>query len=150
VAHPRAELIDFLLQHLEDVRAGVRDQGEAGEHIPLMCACWNHPSYQKLEALLVRLRHEQPRLARHLLENYFAPRRRVLACGGCGRMWDAWATVSFHRHGRKSIAVVPRVVRRTSPELRSELVSAGIMWLEREWQGEVYLPDELLGLASAA
>ena len=79
----RRERIAFLLTHLEDVRFGVRDRGASGEHIPLMCAAWNAPGYQELERLLPLLRAERPRLASHLLEAYFAPKRQVLQCPRC-------------------------------------------------------------------
>jgi hypothetical protein len=33
----RHERIAFLLEHFHDVLAGLRDKGDGGEHIPLMC-----------------------------------------------------------------------------------------------------------------
>jgi len=83
----RPERIAFLLSNLEDARNGIRDSGgvEAGEHLPLMCRVWNHPSFQELERLLPLLRSERRRLAWHLAKTYFAPRRRVLECPRCRR-----------------------------------------------------------------
>lgn len=124
----RRERIAFLLEHLEDVRAGVRERGSGGDHIPLMCRVWNHPSFQELERLVPLLRSEQPTLAWHLLEHSFAPRRWVSACPACGRSTHAWTSTNFHKHGRRNVALVPRVLRITprsySPRL-SRRRSAG-------------------------
>ena len=62
----------------------------------------------------------------------------------------AWSSVNFHRHGHSNIAVVPRVLRMTSPQLCLELVSDGIAWLDERWQGDVFIPDELLPLVAVA
>lgn len=149
----RRERIDFLLTHLEDVREGVRDlPSGGGENIPLMCRAWNSPAYQEIERLLPHLRAEHPRLATHLLDRYFSPRRQVKACPRCDSTVPAWSSVNFHRHAGKNVAVVPRVLRMTSPNLRPELVTLAIAWLDKRWRGDlgVFIPDELLPLVSVA
>jgi hypothetical protein len=136
-------------EHLEDVRHGVRDRRHGGEHPPLVCAAWNHASYQ-LERLLPRLRAERPRLAWHLSRTYFAPRRRVLQCPRCEQRLDVWTSISFHRHSGKNIALVPRVLRVVPLEVRPNLVDEAVSWLDEHWRGEPFVPDELLPLVSAA
>jgi hypothetical protein len=146
----RQERIAFLLEHLADVQAGVRDRGTGGDHIPLMCRCWNSPGYQEIERLLTQLRTEEPRLAWHLLERFFAPKRRVLSCTRCDWTTHAWSSVNFHQHGRRHVALVPRMLRMTSPQLRPELVDVAIGWLDERWHGGVFIPDELLPLVTTA
>jgi hypothetical protein len=146
----RPERIAFLLEHLEDVRYGVRDKGSAGEHIPLMCRAWNHPSYRQLEKLLPELRAEQPALAWHLSKTYFGGRRRVLQCPRCNGVVPAWSSANFHKHGGKNVALAPRVLRVVPLEVRRELVAQAIAWLDERWRGGVFVPDELLPLVAAA
>ncbi len=108
----RQERIRFLLEHLEDVRAGVRDRGsESGEHLPLMCRAWNTPSYRELERLLSLLRKTRPDLAWHLSGTFFARRRRVNVCPRCLGQTAAWSSINFHKHGGKNVALAPRVLR---------------------------------------
>ena len=61
----------------------------------------------------------------------------------------AWSSVNFHKHGSRNVAVVPRVIR-VWPRLRPELVDDGVAWLEDHWQGDVFIPDELLPLVAVA
>jgi hypothetical protein len=148
----RREAIRVLLEHLEDVRAGLRDGSSADAiHLPLMCTAWNSPSYRELERLLPLLRSERPDLAWHLRATFFAPRKRVLACANptCGWTTNAWASVNFHTHGRRHVAVVPKMIRVVGPDVRPKLVDAAIEWLDERWRGEVFLPDELLPLVGA-
>jgi hypothetical protein len=145
----RHERIRFLLEHLEDVRAGVRDgSGKDAIHIPLMCRAWNSVSFQELERLLPLLRAEQPRLASHLSRTFFAPRRRMLTCPRCNGTVEVWASANFHRHGHKNIALVPRVLRIIPLDVSAQLVDEAIAWLDERWQGAVFIPDELLGLVA--
>ncbi|MBA2707504.1 MAG: hypothetical protein H0U59_06850, partial [Gemmatimonadaceae bacterium] len=135
----RQERIRFLLEHLEDVRSGVRDRGgESGEHLPLMCRAWNSASYQELERLLPALRREQPRLAWHVVKTFFAPRRQVLQCPRCRGVMPSWSSVNFHKHNHTNVAVVPRVLRMVPGEVQGEIVERGIGWLDEHWRGDVY------------
>ena len=138
-----------MLEHLEDVRYGVRDRGAGAEHIPLMCAAWNSPSYRELERLLTLLLAEQPRLASHLSRTFFAPRRQVLQCPRCRGVLPSWSSVNFHKHGNSNVALVPRVLRVLPPAVKAELVGEAIGWLDERWRGDVYVPDELLPLVAA-
>jgi hypothetical protein len=146
----RRERIAFLLEHLEDVRAGVRDRGGEADHIPLMCAASNSPSYKELERLLPLLRAERPALAWHLRATYFAPRRRVLMCPRCQGVVPSWSSVNFHKHAAKNVALVPRVLRVVPVRVRPRLVAEAVGWLDERWRGEVYVPDELLPLVASA
>jgi len=60
------------------------------------------------------------------------------------------SSTHFHRHGSKSVALVPCVLRVVSAEVRAELVEEAIDWLDERWRGEPFIPDELLPLVSAA
>ena len=143
----RTERIRFLLTHLEDVRAGLRDSnGAEGVHVPLMCRAWNSASYQELERLLPQLRAAHPRLSSHLHHQYLAPRRRVKACPRCEGVIEVWHSANFHTHGRKSVALTPKVVRVVPPGVRPEFVALAVAWLASHWQDEVYVPAELLPL----
>jgi len=44
---------------------------------------------------------------------------------------------------------VPRVLRVVPAEVQPELVEQGIEWLDSNWQGEVFVPNELLPLVAA-
>ena len=145
----RRELIVVLLDNYVDVEAqGMRDQRGDGEHLPLMSRCWNHPSYRELDRLLGRMKDERTHLYWHLAETYFrATHRRVLQCPRCRGVMPAWSSVSFHKHGHSSVAVVPKVIRVVQVGVRVPVVEDGVTWLERNWQGEVFLPDELMAVA---
>jgi hypothetical protein len=56
----------------------------------------------------------------------------------------SWHSVNFHKHGHSNVAVVPRVVRVVHPDVQDKRVDEAVAWLETEWQGEPYIPDELL------
>lgn len=142
----REERITVLLESYVDVVSGIRDRGD-GDPIPLMCAAWNHPAYRQLDRLLARMRDERGDLYRDVAAYYvWAEQRRVLVCArpGCDASWAAWEDVAFHRHGRTAAAVVPGMVRIPSWPVSTRVLVQGVAWLEREWDGDVFVPDELL------
>jgi hypothetical protein len=55
----------------------------------------------------------------------------------------------LHKHGHSNVAVVPRVVRVLDPNVEDERVEAAVSWLEAEWNGEPYVPDDLLPTVTA-
>jgi len=148
--HPtagRRERIVVLLEHYVDVVEGLRDRLGSGEHIPLMCRAWRVPSegYPELDHQLGLMRSTAPTLYWHLAQTYFhSTRRRVLYCPRCRAVLPSWSSTNFHRHGHATVAVVPRVVRITSPNVQVRSVDDAVDWLERHWRGEVFVPDELL------
>src|SRR5262245_7223805 len=147
----RSERIRILLENYVDVEAGLRDRRGNGDHVPLMSACWNHPSYRQLDQLLGLLKDSQRNLYWHLSQTYFhAFTRRVLVCQHprCEVTYPSWVNISFHSHGRRPVAVVPRAVRQVHPSVRGERVVEAIEWLEAGWLGDVFLPDELVHLAA--
>jgi hypothetical protein len=95
----RRERIAFLLEHLEDVRAGVRDRGSGSEHIPLMCEP-GVASPTRRSSACSRSSAPSARVSPGIRHGCFAPRRRVLMCPRCSWKTDVWASTSFHRHGR--------------------------------------------------
>jgi hypothetical protein len=92
----RRERIAFLLAHYSDVLAGVRDRGLGGDHLPLMCSAWNHPSYQELERLLPLLGYDMRRLYRAVMGTYVYPRFVCRAvCPRCGLSRHRGTSASF-------------------------------------------------------
>ena len=142
----RRERIVVLLEWYVDVEAqGLRDGRGDGEHLPLMSRAWNHPAYRELDRLLGRMRTYRRHLYWHLAETYFrATRRQVLQCPRCKGVMPAWHSANFHKHGHSNVAVVPRVIRVLRPEVRDAKVEQAVAWLDEQWQGEVFLPDELV------
>ena len=113
----RRERIAFLLAHYSDVLAGVRDRGLGGEHLPLMCSAWNHPSYQELERLLPLLGYDMRPLYRAVMGMYVHPRfvRRAV-CPRCGPVSAPGNVGELHRHNHRSVVLVARsVASRTCP-----------------------------------
>jgi hypothetical protein len=68
----------------------------------------------------------------------------------CESRVDIWSSTTTHRHGRKNVSLVPRVVRVVPKQVRPVLVAVALAWLEQHWRGGVYVPDELLPLVSVA
>jgi hypothetical protein len=148
----RQERIVMLLENYVDVEAsGLRDQRGEGEHLPLMSRCWNHPSYVELDRLLDQLRTQRRHLYWHVSQRYFySTQRRVLQCPRCLGIMPSWhQSPNFHKHGHKNVAVVPRVVRVSHPDVHVGLVEQGVAWIDGAWAlQDVYLPDELLPLVA--
>ena len=153
MSESRTERIRILLDNYVDVEAqGLRDgMGQGGEHLPLMSRAWNHQSYAELDRLLGRMRDEVRSLYWQLSQVYFyAGTRRVLACANprCEVTYPSWHDIAFHRHGHRHVQLVPKVVRTINPCVDRVQVSVAIGWLEGNWRGEVFLPDELVHLAA--
>lgn len=145
------ETVEFLLVHYVDVVNGIYDAPRSHEGPVLMCRAWNHPAYQQLERLRQRLRAEQPKLHWHLAETYFRPiTRRTAYCPRCPighQHYPPNIIGHVHTHGRKTIALVPRIQKIISPLVRAELVTDGVTWLVDHWHGEPDIPDDLRPLA---
>jgi len=62
----------------------------------------------------------------------------------------AWSSVNFHKHGHSNVGVVPRIVRIADPGVEDERVDEAVGWLEAEWKGEPYVPDDLLSTVTTA
>lgn len=143
----RRDRIVVLLENYVDVESGLRDRRGDGEHLPLMCRPWNQPrqGYPELDHQLGRMRDSEPTLYWHLSQTYFhSTRRRVLECPRCRGIVPTWHSVNFHKHGHSNVAIVPRVIRVVRSEVRTATVDDAVTWLERNWRGEVFIPDELL------
>jgi hypothetical protein len=81
----------------------------------------------------------------HLSQTYFhAPRRQVNVCPRCKGVMPSWSSVNFHKHGHSNVAIVPRVIRVTQPGVQDKRVEEAVSWLDEQWHGEPYVPDELL------
>lgn len=150
----RRERIAFLLDHYADVLAGVRDRGNGDStHLPLMCRVWNHPSYRELERLLPLLGADVRPLYRAVVGMYVYPRfvRRAV-CVKCGTVRPSALVGELHRHPPrgKSAAFVARMVRVPLYPVEQREVDGAITWLDENWRGGVFVPDELLPLVSAA
>jgi len=144
----KTERIVMLLEWYVDVEAqGMRDgRSSDGEHLPLMSRAWNHPSYRELDRLLDLMRREQRHLYWHLSQTYlYSTKRRVLECPRCRSVVPSWYSGGyFHKHGNSNVAIVPKVVSVIHKDVRSNHVGRAIAWLEEQWIGEPFLPDELL------
>ncbi len=148
----RRERIAFLLDHFQDVRAGVRDRGSGGDHIPLMCRVWNHPSYQELERLLPLLGSDARPLHRAVVGMYVYPRfvRRAV-CPKCGVVKAPHNVGEVHRHAhKKSASFVARMVRVPLYPVEAIELEGAVTWIDEHWRGGVFVPDELLPLVTAA
>lgn len=142
----RRERIVVLLENYVDVVEGLRDRLGSGEHLPLMCRAWRVPAqgYPELDHQLGIMRASEPSLYWHLAQTYFhSTRRRVLECPRCRAVMPTWHSANFHKHGHSNVAVVPRVIRIVRSEVRAQSVEDAIDWLETNWRGEVFVPDEL-------
>lgn len=150
----RRERIVVLLENYLDVEAGWRDQRGNGEHLPLMCRPWNTPAegYPELDYQLGSLKVQQPRLYWHLAETYFrSVRRQVRWCPRCQLVFPSWTkSPNFHKHGAQNVAIVPKVLTVRRGGVSDEMVDGAIDWLERNWRGPVFVPDELLSRETAA
>lgn len=140
----------MLLDNYVDVESGMRDRRGTGEHVPLMCAAWNHPSYRELDRLLGVMKTERRHLYWHLSETYFrSSMRRVLQCPRCRGIVPTWHSANFHKHGHSNVAVVPRVVRVIRESVEERQVALAVAWLDERWSlMDVFLPDELTHLAA--
>jgi hypothetical protein len=140
-----------LLENFQDVQAGVRDRGSGGDHIPLMCKAWNHPSYQEIERLLPLLSVAALPLYRAIVGLYVYPRfvRRAV-CPKCGTVKLPNLVGELHIHqNRKTATFIARMTRLPLYRVRPRDVDDAIVWLDDHWRG-VFVPDELLPLVTAA
>ena len=148
----RQERIRFLLENFQDVQAGVRDRGSGGDHVPLMCRAWNHPSYQELERLLPLLGIAARPLYRAIVGTFVHSRAvRRAVCPRCLAVQAPSFVGELHAHGnRKSAAFVARMVRVPLYPVAERDVDGAIEWLDANWRGGVFVPDELLPLVAVA
>jgi hypothetical protein len=111
----------------------------------------NSPAYQELERLLPLLRADAPAAHKAVVAMfvYLSFRRRAV-CPRCGAVAPPHAIGQPHRHGRKTVALVPRMVRVPMFPVEDEDVEAAVAWLEAHWRGEPFIPEELQGVAAVA
>jgi hypothetical protein len=140
----RTELLLILIHNYEDVLNGLRDSKGTGEHLPLMCAAWNHPAYQQLERCLSELRHQHPNLYWHLHHTHiWGHHQTVMQCPRCETTYRPWNHPGHHTHGRKHITLQPRIIRTRHPLAKPQLATQAIGWINQHWQGPIILPLEL-------
>ena len=148
---PRGEAIRVLLLHLADVRSGLWEAGADGGGVRLMCSVWNSPAYQRLERLLPKLRREEPRAWRALHATFEQPEfRRRAVCPRCDGVEPPDHVGRTHQHGRRVVTLAPRMVRQPLYPVERADVERGVAWLERNWAGGVFVPDELRDVAAVA
>lgn len=117
-----------------------------------MCRAWNHSSYQELERLLPLLGADARLLNRAVVATYVYPRfvRRAV-CPNCNVVKPPALVGELHHHPyRKSSAFVARMVRVPMYPVEQVDVDGALVWFDENWQGEPYVPDELLPLVTAA
>ena len=147
----RRERIGFLLAHYHDVLVGLWDDRAGGSSVPLMCSAWNHRSYQELERLLPLLAAASPPVHRAVVAWYVYPRfvRRAW-CPRCGQAAPPEHISGLRRHGQRTVALTPKMVRQPPYRVDERLLPLAVAWFDREWRGGVFVPAELLPLVSAA
>ena len=143
----RAQTIRLLLDNYEDVLSGLRDTKGTGDHLPLMCAAWNHSSYRQLTHLLLELRAAQPRPYHHLVARYlWAPHQRRMVCAVCLATYPHWQHPTHHTHGRRNVTLTATISRAPGPDPTQ--VTTAVAWLASHWHGRPSLPPELAHLAA--
>jgi len=70
-------------------------------------------------------------------------------CPRCRAVLPAWHSDNFHKHGHSNVAVLARVVRVVDTRVQNARVEEAVGWLEAEWNGEPYVPDDLLPTVTA-
>jgi hypothetical protein len=56
----------------------------------------------------------------------------------------------LHAHGRKTVVLVPRMMRVPLYPVDERHPDAAVAWLDEHWRGEPFVPDELLPLVTVA
>lgn len=143
----RRDRIITLLEHYLDVEIGLQDRAfRSDDFLPRMSRAWSHPSYVELRRLIAILQVTNLSLFRALQHTYFKyEERRVSYCPRCGGTDAPGKIASLHRHGQRTVQLVPRTIRVRKLVDKHELARA-IDWLEASFQGEPFVPDDLLAL----
>jgi hypothetical protein len=131
----RRETIETLLEHLVDYETTLVRTGSGGNNNgPAMPAMWHHPSVVELYKTLARL-HDVDRTAHAHLQAFYR---------------SEWRTVQTRRRtrdkkGRLKHLEGPRQRQRIiSPWIIPQAKNRGVTWTIQNFQGEPFLPDELL------
>lgn len=147
----RREAIGILLAHYQDVQFGLWDSRSGGDGVPIQCNVARHPSYRRIAQLLPLLRQAEPRAWRAVVATYVYPSfRRRGWCARCGAVVPPEQIGEVHRHGRKVVALQARMIRTPLYPVESADVERAIRWLDEQWGGAVYVPDELRDVAAVA
>lgn len=153
----RRERIELLLYHYVDVENGLQDRAFRGDdYLPRMCRAWSHPSYSELRRLIQRMQTEKPVLYWPIAETYFRFTEVVRAeCPRCGREYppsQGWYEDKddggFCRHGQSSIKLVLKTKRKVSQAVSPFERELGLEWLDKNFLGEPFIPDDLLPIAA--
>ena len=96
---------------------------------------------------------DAPVLYKAVTATFVYPRfvRRAM-CPKCSTIKPREFVGELHRHGRhgKASAFVPRMVRVPLYPVAPGSIEDASAWFEERWRGGVFVPDELLPLASVA
>ena len=104
-----------------------------------------------LERLLPQLRRAEPRAWRAVYALYEQSSfRRRAWCPRCGAVAAPDHIGLVHRHGRRTVALQPRMVRVPLYVVDDADVGQGVGWLEAHWRGEVLVPEERRDEAAVA
>jgi hypothetical protein len=158
----REQKIETLLAWWTDVLEGWQEGGRGQDEfgIKMMGRAWNHPSYRELHRCLVALRDEENRTYWHVRERYQAARRTVLVCPKCDAIENVAArhfkytedgrhVTLKHKHG-DPVFFVLKSVPSVNAAVREDVVEDGVRWIAARFQGEPFIPDELLAKEKAA
>lgn len=148
----RRETIEFLLENYRDVEDGLQDGGisfDGAGYSPRMCRAWSHPSYVELRRCVALLQNNEPILWWDFQQHYFRyDVKRVAYCPRCLKEAPPWCAGEQHRHGQKSATMVLKSVRKRSLAIKPKNVKAGIGYVDLNFRGEPFVPDDLLSLAA--
>lgn len=153
----REDRIERLLYFYVDVEVGLQDRAyRSDDFLPRMSRAWNHPSYKELRRLIRLMQDTEPFLYWHISETFFRYQEvRVAECPKCGRQyaptlgWDEDKDEGgFCKHGSGAVRLRPKTIRKISKAVRPFERELGIAWLERHFQGEPFIPDDLLSLVA--
>lgn len=158
----RVDRILTLLEHYQDVLEGITDGERSfsgpGDGLALMCEAWNAPAYRQLEVRRAELARRFPEAYVQLREVYFvAGRKRVAMCPRCGREFlaqpaDTWDGIDGEawygtcKHGGDNVRLRPTIVRVVAGRVDVTLVVFAVLWLEANWQGGVFVPEDVLAI----
>ena len=145
----RRDRIITLLDNYVDVENGLQDRAFRGDDfVPRMSRAWSHPSYRELRRLLTFMPVETPSPYWHLAEKYFRyTEHRRAFCPRCLRTAPPSEVGSLHKHGQRTVQMVPRTIRiHKLVDLKQLALRCGLA--RGEFRGEPFVPDDLLALVA--
>ena len=153
----KEQKIETLLSWWMDVLEGWKENGRGSDDfgLKMMSRAWNSRAYRELHRCLLALRDENNRVYWHVRERYQAGKRTVLACPRCDKVSEVAAkhfavkrgvrhVTLKHKHAGDTVFFVLRSVPAVSAAVDDAVVAEGVRWLAARFDGEVFIPADLL------